>query len=139
MKEAEKEMAREYYVELMEQENTTLAIVSSLAAAIPAVLSLYFLGFGGKIPILLLLLPAVIVGGCARIGGGKAFRRKVKLIPAIVAAIVMIAAWSFLEFSFIVLVMAIPNAIIAYFIGKPKLTERQILAKYRVERGLVKL
>ena len=51
----------------------------------------------------------------------------------------MLIAWWLLGFDVVVLVMAVPNAIVAYFVGKRALTERQSLAIHRVQRGIVKL
>ena len=139
MKEAEKEIAREYYKELIARENVTLALVSSIVAIIPAFLSIFFLMQGGKIPIMLFVLPGIIIGFCAKFGGGKAFRPWVKSIPAIVTLLVMLVSWLLLPLSHWFLILAGPSAVFAYIIGKPSLTERQKLAYYRVKRGLVDL
>ena len=139
MKEAEKEMAREYYKELVERENVTLALVSSVVAIVPAFLSIFFLMQGGRLPVMLFVLPGIIIGVCVKFGGGKAFRPWVKSIPAIATLFVMLASWLFLPLSHWFLILAGPSAVLAYIIAKPSLTERQKLAYYRVKRGLVDL
>ena len=139
MNEAEKEMTREYYKELMEQESVTYALISSISAIVPAFVSIYLLGMSGKIPMYLLILPGIIIGLCAKFGGGNAYRMRVKIIPAIAAFTVMIVVWILSGFLVPALIMSIPNALVAYYLGKRQLTERQELAKHRVERGIVKL
>lgn len=130
-------MAREYYKELVEQESVSLAFVSSIVGVIPSFLSIFFLMTGGKLPVILFVLPGIIIGVCAKFGGGKAFRPWVKSIPALLTFILMISSWFVLGLSHWFLILAVPSAALAYIIGKPNLTERQKLACYRVKRGLV--
>lgn len=141
MNEDEKEIAREYYKELMEQESVVLTAVSALVGLVPAVISWWLIVSGGKrlLPVFLILIPAVIIGVCVKFGGGKPFRPWVQAIPGYVTVVMMLVLWFLFGLSNWYVFLAIPAGVLATIVGRPTLTERQKLAYYRVKRGLVKL
>ncbi len=134
----EKDLARKRYSELLEKQSVLGLIISSVVSVLPALFVFYMLANSGRIPLLLLMLPGVIIGLGAKIGG-MAISFKYRLIPAGISGVTMIVAGVLFGFYAPMFMFALPNAIVAGVLAKPKLTKQELEAVYRIEKGLVEL
>ena len=135
----EKEATRLIYNDMIAKQSMTAIIVSSISAVIPVGAIFYFLAFADRLPVYMLLIPGFVVGLCVKFGGGRAITPKFKAVPALFTLFFFAVAIFVVTSNYIFVFLAVPNAIIAYWLAGTSLSDEQRTARYRVSKGLVSL
>ena len=124
------------YSLLKKEESIVGALVFSLAAGFFSIFILSYMLFLERLPMITLVLPGIVIGLCAKVGGNP-FTIKVRLIPAGVALFGLLFVSMFFSFNPIIVLLSIPNGIVAYALSKRKLDKIQKKVMYKLQYNLI--